>query len=276
MKWSILLLTALPVICQAQNVGIGTATPSESAALEVYSGNRGFLPPRLTRAERNSISGTEAGLMIWCIDCGMKGEMQVYNGSIWTNMTGGISPSVDTLICGKYWMLKSLDVAAYRDGTPIPKVTDPAVWASLTTGAYCYYNNDSATYAALYGKLYNWYAVNDPRGLAPAGFRIPTAAEYTALAACLGPNAGGHMKETGTTHWQAPNTNATNSSGFLGLPSGKRFFGGSFGFSGTDLYLWTSTGPSANAEVRSINNASGILFQGTIEKTSGHSVRCIR
>ena len=121
-------------------------------------------------------------------------------------------------------MDKNLDVDRYRNGDPIPKVTDPTAWVALTTGAYCYYNNDSATYAATYGKLYNWYAVNDPRGLAPAGWHIPSDAEWATIETCLGGAsvAGGEMKETGTIHWQSPNTGATNSSGFTGLPGGYR------------------------------------------------------
>ena len=99
-----------------------------------------------------------------------------------------------------------------------------AAWATLTTGAYCYYNNDSATYAATYGKLYNWYAVNDPRGLAPAGWHVPSDAEWTELINCLGGEdvAGGKMKAVSAL-WYSPNTGATNSSGFTGLPGGYRF-----------------------------------------------------
>ena len=113
------------------------------------------------------------------------------------------------------WMSQNLDVAVYTDGTPIPQVTDPNVWISLTTGAWCWYNNDSATYAATYGRLYNWYAVNDARGFAPQGWHIPSEAEYRTLETTLGSPfvaAGGAMKST--TGWNAPNTGATNSSGF--------------------------------------------------------------
>src|SRR5205085_6409714 len=117
-----------------------------------------------------------------------------------------------------------LSVSTYLNGDTIPSITDPTIWASLTTGAYCYYNNDSTTYAATYGKLYNWYAVNDPRGLAPLGWHIPSDAEWTTLENCLGGSsvAGGAMKETGITYWLSPNTSATNSSGFTGLPGGYR------------------------------------------------------
>ena len=80
-------------------------------------------------------------------------------------------------VCTQVWMLKNLDVSTYRNGDLIPKVTDSTAWNALITGAWCWYNNDSATNASTYGKLYNWYAVNDPRGLAPTGWHVPSDAE---------------------------------------------------------------------------------------------------
>ena len=141
-------------------------------------------------------------------------------------------------------MVKNLDVNTYRNGDPIPHATNDAVWASLTTGAWCWYNNDSATYAATYGKLYNWYAVMDPRGLAPAGWHIPSNAEWVELTNCLGGSAiaGGALKESGLGHWLSPNTGATNSSGFTGLPAGFRYStDGKFGGIGMETYWWSTT-----------------------------------
>src|SRR5580765_7574137 len=91
------------------------------------------------------------------------------------------------------WMSRNLDVTYYRNGDVIPHVTDPTKWQALTTGAWCWYNNDSAN-GAVYGKLYNWYAVNDPRGLVPAGWHIPSDAEWNTLSTYLGIYAGGKMK----------------------------------------------------------------------------------
>jgi uncharacterized protein (TIGR02145 family) len=102
-------------------------------------------------------------------------------------------------------MQSNLNVSHYRNGDVIPQVTDPTAWSSLTTGAWCYYNNDTAN-GTVYGKLYNWYAVNDPRGLSPQGWHVPTDAEWTNLTSCLGGEslAGGKMKAT--TLWDSPNT----------------------------------------------------------------------
>ena len=137
-------------------------------------------------------------------------------------------PSNEVTICNQVWATRNLDVTTYRNGDPIPQVTDIGQWGTLTTGAWCYYNNDPAN-GATYGKLYNWYAVNDPRGLAPAGWHVPSDSEWTTLTDCLGgvSIAGGEMKatgamETGTGLWFAPNVGANNSSGFTGLPGGGR------------------------------------------------------
>ena len=78
------------------------------------------------------------------------------------------------------WKIKNLNVSNYRNGDLIPQVKNPAKWATLTTGAWCWYNNDSAN-GAVYGKLYNWYAVTDPRGLAPEGWHVPSDADWDTL-----------------------------------------------------------------------------------------------
>ena len=136
-------------------------------------------------------------------------------------MAGRIGPNAFgvTSIGTQIWMTRNLTVSQYRNGDIIPEVTDPAAWAALTTGAWCYYNNDPAN-GPIYGKLYNWYAVNDSRGLAPNGYHIPTTTEWTTLTNTLGglSLAGGDLKEAGITHWSDPNTGATNNSGFTGLP----------------------------------------------------------
>jgi len=188
--------------------------------------------------------------------------------------------TTDTVKIGsQVWMLKNLDVSTYRNGDPIPKVTDGTAWVALTTGAYCYYNNDSATYAATYGKLYNWYAVNDPRGLAPTGWHVPSDAEWTKLSTGLGGDAvaGCAMKETGITHWKSPNDGATNSSGFTGLPGGFRYGVGPFRSVCDYGYWWSSTEDSTSfAWHHALLSVSGGIARLFIEKRYGFSVRCLR
>lgn len=183
-------------------------------------------------------------------------------------------------ICCQTWMTKNLDVSTYRNGDAIPQVTDNAAWAALTTGAYCYYNNDSTTYAAIYGKLYNWYAVNDPRGLAPEGWHIPSNFESYTLGYCLTDQNGngGDLKEAGTAHWASPNSGANNSTRFNGLPAGKRWEEGTFLELSENAFFWTSLDDS-NAAIGfffSLSYISDFLSHYYYSKKVGCSVRCIR
>ena len=200
-----------------------------------------------------------------------------------TTITGGLAkatsiPSVT--ICSQTWMKKNLDVTVYRNGDPIPQVTDPKAWLTLTTGAWCYYNNDPAN-GPVYGKLYNWYAVTDPRGLAPAGWHVPSDAEWTALTDCLGGAAiaGGKLKEKGLKHWTTPNTGATNSSRFTALPGGNLVsIDGLFFNKGLLANFWTSTPFSFNAAYyrRLLYNSGSVQSFGGAFNGDGFSVRCVK
>ena len=188
-------------------------------------------------------------------------------------------------ICNQIWTKTNLNVSRYRNGDVIPQVQDPTQWANLTTGAWCYYSN-STTNGTVYGRLYNWYAVNDPRGLAPTGYHIPSDTEWTTLTTCLGGEAvaGGLLKETGTTNWTTPNTDATNTSGFSGLPGGCRYLNStSYIFIEINKYgyWWSSTvdGPTTgypNAFYRRLNYNNVIVGRNSISKASGFSVRCLK
>lgn len=202
---------------------------------------------------------------------------------------GNVYPTFITS-CGQTWMQKNLDVSHYRNGDVIPQVTDPTQWANLTTGACCYYDNNSAN-GPIYGKLYNWYAMNDPRGLAPSGYHVPSDTEWNKLLLCIDVSAdttnsytapvslvsGAAMKETSTIHWRSPNSGATNSSGFTGLPGGaKDEWGGSSNAGGFGIW-WTST------EFDNIDAwGFGLVFDSKYSykcdygKNFGFSVRCIK
>ncbi len=178
------------------------------------------------------------------------------------------------------WMKHNLQSTTYRNGDSIPLVTDPFVWATLTTGAYCYPMGNPSN-VATYGLLYNWYAVNDPRGLAPHTFHIPTVAEWDILRNFLGGEAyaGGKMKVAGFTYWAIPNSGATNETGFSGLPAGKRFnYGprGEYGFITTFGFWWSTTDNGDYAWYRSLDYNNSGLNPAIASKTSGFSVRCLK
>ena len=178
---------------------------------------------------------------------------------------------------GQEWMAENLRTTTYANGDPIPNVTDGNQWQNLTTGAWSHYNNDSQ-YENPYGKLYNWYAVDDSRNVCPTGWHVPSDAEWTVLTDYLGADSiGGKMKSTGTQYWQSPNMLATNESGFSGLPGGLRSSMGGFGSVGGWGFWWSSTEYSAgSAWDRALYSGSGDVARDPDDKGIGFSVRCLR
>lgn len=215
------------------------------------------------------------------------------NGILNPNLSYGSMTDQDgntyaTIIIGtQEWMAENLRVTTYANGDPIPNITDQNQWNNLTSGAWAHYNNDTQ-YENPYGKLYNWYAVNDIRYLCPNGWHIPSDAEWNTLINYLDPNAnggntipnyaGGEMKSTGTQYWQSPNTSATNLSGFSGLPGGSRTTS-SFTVLGVNAYYWsssTSLNSSVHAIARSLHPNTTNVHWGGYGKVMAFSVRCLR
>jgi uncharacterized protein (TIGR02145 family) len=174
------------------------------------------------------------------------------------------------------WMTKNLNVSRYRNGDPIPQVNNPTQWANLTTGAWCYYNNNSAN-GLVYGKLYNWYAVNDSRGLAPVGWHVPSDVEWTMLVTFLDGESFAGSKLKSITLWTNPNTGATNSSGFTGIPGGFRNELGTF-FNILNFGFWWSRidGGTTTAWNRCLIYNNSAVCGGFNYKLDGFSVRCLR
>lgn len=178
------------------------------------------------------------------------------------------------------WMKENLRTTKYRDGSPIPEVTNGTAWGNLTTGAYCNYNNtNNSDTIATYGRLYNWYAVNDSRNLAPSGWHVASDAEWTILTDSLGGYgiAGCKLKETGTAHWYRPNETATNESGFTALPGGQRNDFGKFDCIGGFGSGWSSTEFDTNYAWRLfLNSGNCNVGRNYSRKVYGTSVRCVR
>lgn len=222
-------------------------------------------------------TGFAAVLLLLAISC--KKENSSMQSSVSSNESASQSltsdPGPEAVRIGtQVWKKKDLTTSYYANGDKIPQVKDDAKWAKLTTGAWCWYNNDPR-----YGKLYNWYAVNDPRGLAPKGWHVPTEEEWVTLTNYLGGYAvaGGKMKETGTSHWITPNADATNSSGFTALPGGSRYYLGTFVDAGGYGYWWSSTeaDPQA-AHYRYLTYFYGAISGTADYKSNGFSVRLVK
>ncbi len=182
-------------------------------------------------------------------------------------------------IGNQVWMSKNLDVSTFRNGDPIPQAKTNEEWKKAGENkqpAWCYYENDPAN-GAKYGKLYNWYAVNDSRGLAPIGYHIPSDAEWTKLTDFLGGNSVAGAKMKSKTGW-TKGGNGTNSSGFSGLPGGYRYTNGSFDAIGNYGDWWSSTEyDTSNAWDRYLDyNYGDVNRYYYDDKTNGFSVRCIK
>ncbi len=174
------------------------------------------------------------------------------------------------------WSRCNLNTERYLTGDLIPEVQDPTEWANLTTGAWCYYNNDQET-GKIYGKLYNWYAVTDSRGLGTPGYHIPSETEWLTLANYVVYD-GGSLKETGTEHWLAPNIGATNSTGFTALGGGyRKFDDGAFLYLKDYGFWWTTTASiSLTSRDWALGAGTSDLLYGNSDNRFGFSIRLIK
>lgn len=208
------------------------------------------------------------------------------------------------VIGNKTWMRKNLSVTRFRNGDLIPHVVNPSQWESITQAAWCYPNENAAN-NAVYGKIYNWYAVADPRGLAPVGWHVATDADWTELLTYVSNNGGNWdgtsglplngnkvakalasksywntIFPTGTTFFGqiGINANLNNLTGFSALPAVSRESGGSFWYTIGDAgYWWTSTAYNGNsAWYRNMSYNYMPLSRSFEDKNAGYSVRCVK
>jgi uncharacterized protein (TIGR02145 family) len=196
-----------------------------------------------------------------------------------TDVEGNVYQTVK--IGTQIWMAENLRVTKYRDGSPIPKVTDQNAWSTLSTGAYCDYNNDIDTGAA-YGRIYNYFAVADARKLCPEGWHIPTKEEWETLINNLGGSrpANQKLREAGHAHWgRKGRTVGNNESGFALLPGGERWVQASRGFEqiGGQSTLWTASAKnddSSRAWAVHINDVEAMAIPWP--RGCGGYVRCLK
>jgi uncharacterized protein (TIGR02145 family) len=179
------------------------------------------------------------------------------------------------------WMDRNLTVSVFRNGDIIPEAKTQESWENAGhqgQPVWCYYENDQNN-EEKYGKLYNWYALNDSRGLAPEGWHIPNNNEWQILIEYLGGDkiAGGKMKETGNAYWKTPNKGATNESEFTASAGGLRYSDGEFNDLNDDAYFWSSSEyDKDNAWYYVLGYYFPNIYHNYYNKQHGFSVRCIR
>jgi uncharacterized protein (TIGR02145 family) len=201
---------------------------------------------------------------------GETGTVNDYDGN--TYNTIGIGTQI--------WMIQNLNVTHYRNGDPIPNITDNNGWNATTSGAYCNYNNDLG-YSTTYGKLYNWLAVKDTRNIAPTGWHVPTDDEWETLINFVGDKttAGSILKEMGNTHWISGNSDATNQYGFQGLPGGWRINMGNFFYLHERGFWWTKSNdylPGNFAHAWGMHMDSIAITGYATIQNFGLSVKCVK
>lgn len=209
-------------------------------------------------------------------------DFQGWNGVEWLSLTGaslsyGSVNDIDgnnykTFVIGtQEWMVRNLKTTRYNDGASIPFVSSNSAWENTTSGAYSFPDNNPNNNAA-YGKLYNQYTV-DTGKLCPNGWHIPTLADFqSVLTSFLGPNAGGNMKETGTTFFKSPNTGATNSHNFSARGAGYRNLIGSYFRFREEATFWTTF----NRHAIGVSYDKANYSTSSSPKQSGYSVRCLK
>ena len=175
------------------------------------------------------------------------------------------------------WAIANLNVSTFRNGDSIPEARTNKEWTTAGESgkpAWCYYNNDPAN-GPKYGKLYNWYAVNDPRGLAPVGWTMPSDADWTRLTYYSGGQGAAGERMKSTAGWSEGN-NGTNETGFIGLPGGYRVENGTFLNLGSIGIWWSSTESRSLTAIDHYLSMNSSLGKSSSPKQRGESVRCLK
>jgi uncharacterized protein (TIGR02145 family) len=194
------------------------------------------------------------------------------------NVQQVIDTNTTVTIGTQTWMVYNLKVVKYNDNTSISKITDNTAWKDATTAAYCWYDNDSATYSATYGALYNGYVIATNK-ICPVGWHVPDTTEFNTLISYLGglSVSGKHMRATGLTYWLTPNTDADNSSGFNLLGATYRsYIDGGFGLLKAIGYISSKTQNSPLCYGYYSMYNSTYLVRQSLSFQNGLSVRCIK
>ena len=300
-KFIILLSTMLlytAIVYSQVAINTDGTDPNSSAMLDVKSSDKGFLPPRVATVD--NISSPVAGLMVFDENTNC---MRYYNGTVWSECMGKTFTCGDALIDARdgqsyntvqigtqCWMAENLNIGTMINGSS--NQTNNSV-----NEKYCF--NDNLANCDTYGGLYQWdeamqyVTTAGTRGICPSGWHLPTDVEWMTMEEYLGmcsgtyyecsdsigwrgTDEGGKLKETGTTHWASPNTGATNSSGFTGLPGGYRDTNGSFYNLTYYANFWSSLENGSGAWYRRLGYNKSQVYRSHYSKAYGCSVRCLR
>jgi uncharacterized protein (TIGR02145 family) len=198
-------------------------------------------------------------------------------GNTVTDIDGNVYHTVT--LGTQVWLVENLKSKRYKNGDTLTYIKFGKSSNIQQAGGFANYNNDTAN-SSTYGRLYNWYAVIDPRGLAPTGWHVPTDTEWFTLTTYLGTDVtsiSGKLKETGFIHWLTPNTGATNETGFTALPGGYRAYTGAFKDLGNYGMWWSTTElNTTSAWGRSMYFGNTSVGRGPDQKNSEFSVRCVK
>ncbi|MBN2788934.1 MAG: fibrobacter succinogenes major paralogous domain-containing protein [Candidatus Delongbacteria bacterium] len=201
------------------------------------------------------------------------GSKQIIDDNSIVDVDGNVYNTVK--IGMQTWTGRNLETTKFKNGDPIPIAGSEAEWANAAkTGkpAWCYYLDDSEN-GIKYGKLYNWYAVNDKRGLAPEGWRVSSASDWDEIKKFLKNIPGAKLKEKGNANWVKNTNNVTNETGFTALPGGVRTDNGKFSGLGSVGVWWTSDIIGLRIAIWDYNSSVQQMKQN---KGYGYSVRLVK
>ncbi|MFM7232965.1 MAG: fibrobacter succinogenes major paralogous domain-containing protein [Flavobacteriales bacterium] len=273
-------LVSVPYALYAGNVHLQVSEVGDT----LFVGDGSFvIVPGISDANQSGGDGTTTGTTLHTC-----GTLNVHNADLtYGSMTDQEGNVYKTIVIGtQEWMAENLNTNIYRNGDLITTGLSNSQWENTINtqvGAWAYMNDDPAV-ACPYGKLYNWFACVDDRQLCPLGWHIPSDEEWTLLRTYLGglAQAGGKMKSIGTIEeetglWYGPNLNATNSSGFSGLPGGAKDFNGEYNGFEYGASWWSSTQSWTDlAYFNSLTNYIGDAIENSYYMQLGLSVRCLR